>query len=103
MKTSRRIPIALASAAAVLTIGFSAAAADLSASPQTAEQAQPTRTAMPVPKARPLVVRKQRVAVRYRARLLSARPWVARPAYLPPAPVARVASAWPMLMLGIGY
>ena len=99
---SRRIPVALASAAAVLTISFAAAAADLSASPRTAEQAQPMRTAMPVPKARPLAVRK-RVAVRYRARLLAARPWVARPAYLAPAPVARVASAWPVLMLGIGY
>jgi hypothetical protein len=103
MITSRRIPLWLASAAAALAISFSATAADLSATPKTADQAQPTRTAMPVPKARPLVVRK-RVAVRYRARLLSARPWTARPAYLlPPAPVARVASAWPMLMLGIGY
>jgi hypothetical protein len=102
MITSRRIPLWLASAAAGLAISVSATAADLSASPQTAEQAQPMRTAMPVPKARPTVVRK-RVAARYRARLLSARPWVARPAYLAPAPVARVASAWPVLMLGIGY
>ena len=51
------------------------------------------------PRGSPLVARK-RVAVRYRARLLAAGPWVAQPAYLP---VARVASAWPVLMLGIGY
>ena len=99
MITSRRIPVWLASAAVALAISLPAAAADLSASPKTAEEAQTTRTAMPVPKARPLVARK-RVAVRYRARLLAARPSVARPAYLP---VARVAYAWPVLMLGIGY
>jgi hypothetical protein len=102
MITSRRIPVWLASAAVALAISLPATAADLSASPKTAEEAQTIRTAMPVPKARPLVARK-RVAVRYRARLLAARPWVARPAYLLPAPVARVAYAWPVLMLGIGY
>jgi hypothetical protein len=102
MITFRRIPVLVASAAAALAISFSTAvsAADLSGAPKAVE-AQPVRTAMPLPKARPSIVRK-RVAVRYRTRLLAPRPWIVRPAYLPPAPVARVAVAWP-LMLGIGF
>jgi hypothetical protein len=103
MIMSRRVRVALAAAAAAVAIGVSVptSAADLSAPGQAAEQAQTVRTAMPVPKARPMVVRK-RVAARYR--FLGMRPWIARPAPPPLAPVARLAAAhWPMLLLGIGF
>jgi hypothetical protein len=98
MMTSRRVPVALAAAAAALAIGLSAtaSAADLSVRERTAEPVQTARTAMPAPRVHPLVFRK-RIAARYRARLLSARPVAPLP------PVTRIAANWPLLILGIGY
>jgi hypothetical protein len=100
MITSRRIPIALASAVAALAIGLAApaSATDLAVPGKTVQQAQTTRIVVPaVPRARPTMIRK-RLAAKYRMRLLSARPVAPFP-----APITRIAAHWPILMLGIGY